>query len=198
MREDIMPVIPPRELLNMYASGVFPMAENKGSDIMLFSPDPRTIIIPEEFHISHSLRKLWNSGIFEIRMNISFEEVMRRCAEREETWISEDLIRSYTALHRLGYAHSVEAWKDGTLAGGLYGVAMGGAFFGESMFFLERDASKIALVALIQRMLERGMPLLDVQYTTAHLKLFGSNEISRHDYLAELARVVDMTATFHP
>lgn len=191
-----MPSIPVTDLLRMYASGVFPMADGKDGPIMLFSPDPRTIIEPANLRIAASLRKLVRSRRFEIRIDRRFEQVLRRCADRDDTWISDDIMASYMALHDAGYAHSVESWRDGKLAGGLYGVALGGAFFGESMFFVERDASKVALVALCARMEERGMPLLDVQYSTPHLFRFGAFEISREEYLQKLDAAIRLPVRF--
>ncbi len=191
-----MTAISVSDLLTMYASGIFPMAEGREGPIMLYSPDPRTIIEPSRLHISGSLRKTLQSGRFEIRINTCFESVMRHCAARDDTWISEAIIASYVALHELGYAHSVEAWQDGELAGGLYGVSMGGAFFGESMFFLKRDASKVAMAALCARMNDRGMTLLDVQYTTSHLLRFGAFEISRDEYLQRLEEALQIPVRF--
>jgi leucyl/phenylalanyl-tRNA--protein transferase len=180
----------------MYASGIFPMADGRDGPIMLFSPDPRTIIDPSQLHLTNSLRQTVHSNRFEIRINKSFESVMRLCADRDDTWISDDIISSFMTLHDLGYAHSVEAWMEGSLAGGLYGVALGGAFFGESMFFLRRDASKVALAALCTRMTERGMPLLDVQYTTPHLMRLGAFEVSREEYLTRLDAALKLPVNF--
>lgn len=191
-----MAVIRAKDLIRMYASGVFPMAEGRDGPIMLFNPDPRTIMEPERLHLSDSLRQTIRSGRFQIRINTSFETVMRRCADREDTWISEDIITSYVRLHDLGYAHSVEAWMDGELAGGLYGVSIHGAFFGESMFFLQRDASKVALAALCERMIDCGMPLLDVQYSTPHLLRLGAMEVSRDEYLQRLKQALQMSVKF--
>lgn len=191
-----MPVIPPDDLLNMYVSGIFPMADGRDGPIMLFSPDPRTIIEPDALHVSKSLRKTIRTGQVEIRMNTSFEHVMRHCADRTDTWISEDIIRSYLALHTRGAAHSVEAWTEGQLVGGLYGVAVAGAFFGESMFHLLRDASKIALWALCEHMVRRGMPLLDVQYSTPHLLGLGAFEVSREEYLQRLDNALRLPVSF--
>ena len=191
-----MTVIPPDELLNMYASGIFPMAEGRSGPIMLYSPDPRTIINPAELHVSHSLAKTLRSKRFQIRINTAFEDVIRRCAAREDTWISEDIVQSYMLLNKRGFAHSVESWRNDALAGGLYGVSVAGAFFGESMFFEERDASKVALVALCRRMTERGMPLLDVQYTTSHLRKLGAYEVSRLEYLRLLDQALQCPVHF--
>ena len=191
-----MPRIPPDKLLDMYASGLFPMADGRDGPIMLFSPDPRTIMDPTDLHVSQSLRKTWRAGRFDIRFDSCFETVMRHCADREDTWISEDIIASYVRLHQYGHAHSVEAWRDGKLAGGLYGVSLHGAFFGESMFHLQRDASKIALIALCERMNERGMPLLDVQYSTPHLTGLGAFEISREEYIRRLDAALRLPVRF--
>jgi len=191
-----MPRIPPDELISMYASGIFPMAEGRDGPIMLFSPDPRTIFEPSRLHISDTLAKTIRSGKYSIRLNSSFEEVMRRCADREDTWISEDIIQSYLTLHEGGLAHSVESWHEGVLAGGLYGISLGGAFFGESMFFLKRDASKVALAALCDRMVAQGMPLLDVQYSTPHLLGLGAFEISRKEYLERLEAALQLPVQF--
>jgi leucyl/phenylalanyl-tRNA---protein transferase len=189
-------LIPADELLDMYASGLFPMAEGKDGPIMLFSPDPRTIIDPAELHITRSLRQRLRSGRFELRFNTAFEDVLRHCADREETWISGDIIASYLTLHARGHAHSVESWREGRLVGGLYGVALAGAFFGESMFHFERDASKVALAALCAHMVQRGMPLLDVQYSTPHLLGLGAYEITRAEYLERLDAALRLPVRF--
>jgi len=185
-------------LLALYASGVFPMADEQSGRILLFSPDPRTVLPLDSFHVSHSLRKCFRSGRHETRINTAFESVICACALREETWISEEIIHSYVRLHELGHAHSVETWIDDKLAGGLYGVSMGGAFFGESMFHRIRDSSKLALVALVHRMRQRGMILLDVQFTTPHLMRFGSVEIPRREYLRRLDTALHLDVSFYP
>ncbi|HTP13127.1 MAG TPA: leucyl/phenylalanyl-tRNA--protein transferase [Bacteroidota bacterium] len=189
-------LIEPQLLLAAYANGYFPMADPKTGEIGWYSPDPRTIFELGTFKVPRSLRQTIRKGTFELRINREFEKVMRGCANRKETWISEDIIASYVRLHQLGYAHSVETWKGETLAGGLYGVAVGGAFFGESMFSVERDASKVALVALVERMKERGYRLLDTQYTTPHLAMFGAREIPRAEYLRRLEKAVKTSCTF--
>jgi leucyl/phenylalanyl-tRNA--protein transferase len=166
------------------------MADSRNGEIRWYSPDPRAIIPLDTFRISRSLRQTLKKNLFLIRWNTSFEEVMRSCAEREDTWISEEIIESYLGLHRLGCAHSVESWREGRLSGGLYGVALGGAFFGESMFSRERDASKVALVCLVERLRENGFDLLDTQFLTPHLARFGTVEISRKKYLALLKKAV--------
>jgi len=179
-------------LLNGYRRGIFPMAINPQGHIGWFSPDPRGIIpLDERFHVSHGLRRVLKRGLFEVVYDRGFEAVMEACAERKEgTWISPQIIRSYVNLHRLGHAHSVEAWLDGKLAGGLYGVHIGGAFFGESMFHRVTDASKVALVALVERLRARQFVLLDTQWITPHLAGFGAYEISRREYLWRLQKAV--------
>lgn len=159
------------------------MADSRDGEIHWYSPDPRAIIPLDTFKISRSLKQTIKKNIFEMRINNSFEDVIRSCAKRDETWISEEIVRSYIELYRLGYAHSIESWYNKKLVGGLYGVVLGSAFFGESMFSLMKDASKVALVALVETLKERGFKLLDTQYTTPHLKNFGVVEISRDEYL---------------
>lgn len=187
--------IPAEILLRAYANGIFPMATPAGR-IGWFSPDPRGILPLREFHIPHGLRRRLARNPFEIRVNTAFGEVLEGCADREETWIDETIRESYQNLHALGFAHSVEAWRDGRLAGGLYGVALGGAFFGESMFHRETDASKVALAALVDRLNERGFTLLDVQWTTPHLKTFGAVDISREEYLRRLEEALRLDCVF--
>lgn len=190
-------MIPPALLLHGYRSGVFPMAMEHG-EIGWFSPDPRGIIPLERdaFHVPHGLRRTLNKNRFETRVDTAFEAVMRACAQRMDTWISEEIINSYCALFEMGYAHSVESWLDGRLVGGLYGVSLRGAFFGESMFHTETDASKVALVNLVARLRVHGYKLLDVQWTTAHLKTFGATEIPRAAYLERLARAMKVACEF--
>lgn len=189
-------IIEPQFLLMAYCNGYFPMADSKTGEIGWYSPDPRTIFELNEFNVPRSLRLTIKKNLFEIRLNTRFEEVMRQCGEREETWISKDIIKSYVELYRLGFAHSVETWKENKLVGGLYGVAIGGAFFGESMFSRERDASKVALVYLVERMKERGFELLDTQYSTSHLARFGAKEISREEYLKRLKKAIKLSVSF--
>lgn len=161
-------------------------------EIGWFSPDPRGVLPLEGMHVSSRLARVVNSGRFEVVTDRDFEGVMRACAadRREGTWISEEIIASYVALHRIGVAHSVESWREGRLVGGLYGVHLGGAFFGESMFHHETDASKVALVALVSRMRERELTLLDIQWLTPHLRRFGAIEIPRSEYLDRLATAI--------
>jgi len=185
----------PEVLVAAYAQGVFPMAVH--GRIRWFCPDPRAILPLDSFHASKTLMSTIRRGAFEVRLNQAFDEVVRGCADREDgTWISAEIMRAYGELHRLGIAHSVEAWKDGRLMGGLYGVALGGAFFGESMFHRARDASKVALVALVERMRQRGFVLLDIQYLTDHLERFGAIEIPRSEYFRRLAAAIECRCVF--
>ena len=188
-------MIDPEVLLQGYRLGVFPMAMADGA-IEWFSPDPRAILPLERFHVPHALERLVAKGTFEIRFDVSFAEVMRACANRPETWINGEIIASYVRLHQLGYAHSVEAWQDGKLAGGLYGVSIGGAFFGESMFHHARDASKVALLGLVEHLRARKFVLLDTQWVTPHLEQFGAIEIPRAKYLHLLTTAVNLPREF--
>lgn len=188
-------MIDPELLLQGYRLGVFPMAMADDT-IEWFSPDPRAILPLDKFHVPHALRRVLKKETFEIGINKRFAEVIRACAKREDTWINREIIQSYERLHALGYAHSVEAWSEGKLAGGLYGVAIGGAFFGESMFHRITDASKVALVALVQHLRARKFVLLDTQWHTLHLAQFGVSEISRNHYLRLLARAVELPRQF--
>lgn len=188
--------IDPEFLCTAYCNGYFPMADPKTGEISWYSPDPRTVFELETFHIPRSLKLTLKKRSFEIRINHGFEEVMRACAQREETWISEGIIKSYVQLYSKGFAHSVETWKDETLVGGLYGVAIRGAFFGESMFSRIPDASKVALVHLVMRLKEQGYSLLDTQFTTPHLQRFGAREISRVEYLQKLETALNITCSF--
>jgi len=188
-------MIDPELLLQGYRLGVFPMAMEDDS-IQWFSPDPRAILPLEDFHVPHALRRIARKKVFETTVDKAFSKVIKACAKREDTWINLEIIESYTQLHELGCAHSVEAWKEGTLAGGLYGVAVGGAFFGESMFHYVTDASKIALVALVEHLRDRKFALLDTQWLTPHLQQFGGIEISRDHYLRLLRRAVELPRKF--
>jgi len=189
-------IINPEFLCTAYCNGYFPMADPKTGEIGWYSPDPRAIFDLGEFPIPRSLKLTLKKKAFDIRINTRFEEVMRACAERKETWISETIIQSYVRLHQLGLAHSVETWKDGELIGGLYGVALKGAFFGESMFSRVRDSSKIALVYLAKRLQNKNYTLLDTQYITPHLKKFGAREISREEYLKRLESALKIACSF--
>lgn len=189
------PMIAPEVLLQGYRLGVFPMGMEDGS-IEWFSPNPRGIVPLGDFHVPHALERVVRKGIFEVRIDTAFQRVMEQCARREETWINKEIIASYTRLHEMGHAHSVETWQEGKLAGGLYGVTIGGAFFGESMFHEVTDASKVALVALVERMRARRFALLDTQWLTPHLQRFGATEISRREYMHLLARAVALPRVF--
>jgi leucyl/phenylalanyl-tRNA--protein transferase len=192
----------PARLLAAYRAGVFPWPLGEVDDPMFwFSPDPRFVLRPAGLHVSRSLRKALRSGRFEVRYDTAFESVVRGCAatrRRHEhgTWISEPMIAAYAELHRLGHAHSAESFRDGRLVGGLYGVALGGAFFGESMFYREPDASKIAFVTLVGDLEERGFRLVDCQQETAHLERFGAEPMPRRRFLRELQRALAQEAVF--
>ena len=163
------------------------MADEHGEQqIYWYRPEQRGIIPLDGFHIPGNLKRLYGKMPFELRIDSDFEGVIRACSERDETWISEEIIQSYLALHRKGHAHSFECWKDGQLVGGLYGVELGRAFFGESMFHRIRDASKIALVFLVEQLQKAGFILLDTQYINDHLLQFGATEISHDDYMERL------------
>lgn len=191
--------ITPELLLNAYANGYFPMADSReSSEIGWFSPNPRGILPLNGFHLSKKLKKTLFSHSFEVRIDHSFTEMMHACAAprpgHPDSWINEDIIALYSELQRLGFAHSVECWLNGTLAGGLYGVTLGGAFFGESMFSRVTDASKIALIYLVEILLRAGYQLLDTQYVNRHLLQFGAIEVSRDDYLEMLERALSTEA----
>lgn len=179
-------------LLRAYAAGIFPMADSADADeVFWVDPEERGIMPLDGFHLSRSLRKTVRDDLFAITCDRDFPAIMRGCAEataeRPKTWINADILAAYTDLYRRGHAHSVEAWRDGALAGGLYGVTLGGAFFGESMFSRTTDASKVALAHLVARLRLGGFSLLDVQFVTPHLKRFGAVEISRARYRRLLA-----------
>ncbi len=191
----------PRTLLSAYAQGLFPMA-NRSGRIQWYTAEPRGIIPLDGFHVPGTLKALVKrlpvEGGFELRINFDFETTMRSCQleHPDGTWINDELIAAYVRLHKLGSAHSVETWKDGELAGGLYGVSLGGAFFGESMFHKVRDASKVALVHLVNRLRERGFELLDTQATTPHLRRFGCVDIPSEEYLKLLTRAIKKECEF--
>jgi leucyl/phenylalanyl-tRNA--protein transferase len=186
----------PEILLAAYAQGIFPMADDDGQ-INWYTADPRTIIELDDFHVPRTLRQACRQGRFEVRVDSAFREVITRCGDRPEgTWISPAMIDAYERLHEMGFAHSVESWQEGQLAGGLYGVTIGAAFFGESMFFHVTDASKVALVALVERMRARQYMLLDVQFMTPHLERFGATEIPRMEYRRRLAIAIRQRRRF--
>jgi leucyl/phenylalanyl-tRNA--protein transferase len=186
----------PELLLSAYVQGVFPMAHDDG--VYWYDPDPRAILPLDDFHCPRRLGRTVRKGIYDIRVNSAFHVVITQCAspDREGGWISDDIIAAYTRLHKLGFAHSVEAWQDGELVGGLYGVAIRGLFAGESMFSTARDASKVALVYLVQRLRQRGYTLLDVQFDNDHLQQFGIVNISRANYLNQLAQALQTDPHF--
>ncbi|HVM62457.1 MAG TPA: leucyl/phenylalanyl-tRNA--protein transferase [Verrucomicrobiae bacterium] len=216
-------VLEPDILLTAYRRGIFPMAVDKRGRIGWFSPDPRAIIpLDDRFHVPHGLRRVLKRNKFAITVDTDFETVIRECAKRKEgTWISRGIIESYCNLHRLGHAHSIEVRlachpesvegspsepveiprqarndEERKLVGGLYGVAIDGAFFGESMFHRVTDASKVALVALVERLRARGFVLLDTQWTTPHLRQFGTCEIPRNEYLRQLEQALRLECRF--
>jgi leucyl/phenylalanyl-tRNA--protein transferase len=183
-----MAVIDPELLLRAYAIGVFPMADSRDADhVFWVEPKKRAILPLDRFRLSRSLRKTLRAGYFEVTRDRAFAEIVRRCAEREETWINADIEASYNRLHAIGHAHSIECWSEGALAGGLYGVTLGAAFFGESMFSSKRDASKVALAWLVARLKVGGYRLLDCQFMTDHLRSLGAVEIDHKDYLSILS-----------
>lgn len=183
-------IIPTELLLNAYAQGVFPMAEE--GKILWFSPQKRGLIpLDGRFHLPRGLQKALRKQAFELKWDTAFREVMLACADRESTWIDDVILESYLELHRLGFAHSVECWDEDGLQGGLYGVAFRGVFFGESMFSRKTDASKIALVELVRDLRENNFHLLDTQWMTDHLRQFGGYEIDREEYLVLLEKAIN-------
>jgi leucyl/phenylalanyl-tRNA---protein transferase len=187
--------IEPLDLLNAYCEGVFPMGEEDGS-VQWYRPHMRGILPIAEFHLPRRFARYLLTHPFEVRWNTSFGDVVRGCADRDSTWINETIMDTYQELHRLGHAHCVEVWRAGRLVGGVYGVAIGGAFFGESMFSRETQASKVALACLQMRLKERGYVLHDTQWTTPHLATFGGHEIPCSEYLSRLDRAIQMPVTF--
>lgn len=188
-------------LLNAYVQGIFPMAhEDEGWEVYWYRPDPRTIFELENFHVSRRLRQVVRQGVFDVRINTAFWEVMLACAEPRDrspgVWISPYLVEAYTELHQLGFAHSVECWQEGALVGGLYGVSIHGLFAGESMFTRVDNASKVALVHLVERMKARGLTLLDTQFSTQHLKSLGAVEIPAEEYELRLEAALALDVSF--
>ena len=191
----------PDLLLRAYATGIFPMAQSRSeSELYWIDPEWRGIIPFERFHVPRRLKRSVRAGVFRVTCDQAFGEVIAECAKsvrgRPDSWINEEIEKAYCELAALGHAHSVECWRDDDLIGGLYGVTLGGAFFGESMFTRARDASKIALVHLVARLIAGGYRLLDTQFITRHLQQFGAVEIAREDYLVELGDAVQASATF--
>ena len=183
-----MKTLDPDLLLRAYSIGVFPMSDGRdANDLYWVEPRRRAIIPLDRFHLSKSLRKTLKSDMFQVTRDTAFAQIVRLCAEREDTWINAEIEASYIRLHEAGRAHSIEVWHEGKLAGGLYGVRLGAAFFGESMVSLARDASKVALAWLVARLIVGGFRLLDCQFMTPHLESLGAIEIDQKDYLALLA-----------
>ncbi len=196
-----MDLFGPQELLNCYAHGVFPMADSRNDDrVFLVDPERRGVLPFDRFHISRRLARTVRSDRFEVRIDTVFSDVVAACAAprpgHPDTWINQSIERLYLALHHLGHAHSVECWREGELVGGLYGVSLRGAFFGESMFSIERDASKAALVHLVARLIAGRFKLLDAQFQTEHLSQFGTEEISRREYRRRLKLALREDADF--
>jgi leucyl/phenylalanyl-tRNA--protein transferase len=189
----------PQLLISAYCQGIFPMAHDDGN-IYWYDPDPRAIIPLENFHIPRSLHRTLKKKLFTVTRDQAFSQVIRGCAapapDREHTWISDEIVEAYELLHGLGWAHSVEVWRNGRLAGGLYGVAVRGLFAGESMFSRETDASKVALVHLVHHLKQQGFVLLDTQFLTSHLQRFGAIEIPASQYKARLQHALTVNAHF--
>ncbi len=197
MKDEAEPEVTPDLLLRAYSVGIFPMAENRDAkEIVWVDPEIRGTIPLDGFHVSRSLAKSFRNSHFEIGINRDFSGVVRACAKRDETWISDEIFALYRDLHDLGHAHSVEIWKNGELSGGLYGVSLGAAFFGESMFSAMRDSSKFALIALVARLRTGGFRLLDTQFVTPHLATLGAVEVSRSNYRSQLNRALNHAADF--
>lgn len=200
----------PELLIQAYSCGAFPMASSRTGPIDWYSPDPRAIFAlhpPDAFHLPRSLRRTLRRGTFRITHDQAFEQVIRACAEprkqQHETWINEEIVQAYTQMHQLGLAHSVESWLDDPhgktepqLVGGIYGVSLGGAFFGESMFSRATDASKVCLAALVEHLRSRGFLLFDVQLSNPHLEQFGVVELPRHEFLHRLAEALSAEVTW--
>jgi leucyl/phenylalanyl-tRNA---protein transferase len=196
-----MTKLTPEILLRAYAVGLFPMAERRDDPTLFWiDPEKRGILPLDTFHVSRRLRRTVRNGLYEVRCDTAFTDVVRSCAapgpNREDTWINDEIVSLYSELQQLGRAHSIETWQDGQLVGGLYGVSMGAAFFGESMFSRARDASKIALVHLVARLVRGGYKLLDTQFVTDHLTQFGVVELPRAGYRQLLSEALDGAATF--
>lgn len=193
-----MPVLSPEDLLYGYSNGIFPMADD--GEIYWYSPDPRAIIPIDTYKPSKSLRPILNKKLFEIKFDVDFEGVMRNCAEPrfdgDGVWISEDIISSYVKLYELGFAHSVEAYFEGKLVGGLYGVALGSVFFGESMFYTMPNASKVAFHTLIENLKKREFKLLDTQFINDNVIRFGAVEISKKEFMKKLKEGIQIKNRF--
>jgi leucyl/phenylalanyl-tRNA--protein transferase len=188
----------PELLLRTYANGIFPMGDENTGAVRWHAPNPRAHVPLAEFHAPHNLRRRVRNREFSVTADRAFETVIRACADRTRTWITPRIIRVYTELHERGYAHSVECWQDEELAGGLYGVALKGAFYGESMFYRVSNASKVALVHLVRQLRAGGFTLLDTQYSTEHLERFGVTEIPRAAFKRKLAHALEADSTWWP
>ncbi len=196
------PKLTPELVLRAYACGIFPMAESRGQGTIFWvDPEVRGVLPLDAFHVSRSLARTVRRGLFDVTRDAAFGSVIHACAEpgrgRTETWINDDIVEVYCELHRTGFAHSVETWQDGRLAGGIYGVALGGAFFGESMFSAATDASKVALVHLVARLKAGEFRLFDVQFVTEHLKQFGVEEVPARRFLERLDEALAVEARFY-
>ena len=191
----------PERLLSAYAQGVFPWYES--NPILWFSPDPRMVLVPRELRISRSLKKTLRQNLYTVSLDTAFERVIRACAEiprsgQDGTWITPEMIDAYVGLHHMGYAHSTEAWRDGELVGGAYGISLGSVFFGESMFATESDASKVAFVSLVQQLEAWEVGLVDCQMSTPHLASFGATEWTRDMFLDALTRGIEEPTQMGP
>ena len=186
----------PQWMLRAYAQGYFPMAEDRHSPMEWYSANPRGVLPLDGFHVPRRLARTVRQGRFEIRVNTAFGEVMLGCADRPSTWISDDILANYLELHGLGWAHSLETWREERLVGGIYGIALGGAFLAESMFHLERDASNVALVHLVRRLRQRDFRLLDLQIANPHTERFGVVEIDPEEYLKRLRKAMALQRHF--
>jgi leucyl/phenylalanyl-tRNA--protein transferase len=191
-----MQILDPQKLLEAYCNGYFPMADEKDGEIYWHSPDPRAIIPFREIKMPRSLRQELKKKPFDFEIDKNFGDVIRACADRKDTWINEIIINSYEYLHKYKYAHSVEAYRDGQLVGGLYGVSVGAAFFGESMFSRESNASKAAFYHLVEHIKKKKFALLDTQYIYHHTELLGAIEIPKQDYLEILSEAIRMPVEF--
>lgn len=189
-------ILTPEIVLLAYQHGYFPMADEEDGNIYWHSPDPRAIVPLHDVPVSRSLRQAIKKGTFDVRINTACQRVIEACAQRSETWISEDIIDVYTTLHSLGYVYSVESWHNGELVGGLYGVSIGGAFFGESMFSVMSNASKVAFVALTEHLCQRNFILLDSQYINPHMESLGAREIPRGQFMRLLAKALQAECNF--
>ena len=195
MKKNVPEPLDPMLVIKAYAQGIFPMADHDGK-IRWYAPDPRAILEHKNLYVSRSLQATLRKRIYTVSTDADFEAVLRYCAEREETWINESFITTYTQLHHAGLAHSVEAWKDGQLVGGLYGVSLRGAFMGESMFSRATDASKVCLVALVEHLNARGYVLHYVQFWTPHLASLGVTEITRKHYERRLRAALQLECSW--